>query len=141
MVFLDQLARHLAQPGFAPMPMAPGSPEMVRIPVRIALCKPGESDPFAVVDAVALIAHPHRGSIPDKVTGELSPEKPAVCVLTCELPRELFPDLPPVEESKPPPPIPEAEFQVPQLTAGGGWGRTRREKDAATQGRNAGEVP
>lgn len=81
MIFLDDLTRVLTQPGFAPMPLAPGATEMVRIPVRIALYRPGESEPFDLLDATILRAFPHRGEITDKATSEPIPAKQAVFVL------------------------------------------------------------
>ena len=81
MIFLDEIQRALAQPGFAPMPASPNSPMMLRVPVRVALYRPGESEPFDVLDATILRALPHRGELTDRATGEPIPAKQAVFVL------------------------------------------------------------
>lgn len=86
-LFLDQLLHQgmTAGSGMKPKPVRDGSEEMVRVPVLIALCRPGETTPFAWMPAVAMELVPHRRPVRDRETGQLV-ERPAACVLSCQIP-------------------------------------------------------
>lgn len=78
-VYAHQLSYTLATTiGAHPRPL--DGDQLVPVPVRVALYRPGESEPYAFADARAFSLYPHRPA------RNGAPESPAELILAVEVP-------------------------------------------------------
>jgi hypothetical protein len=80
---------HALNTGFGTKPRPLPSGDLQTIPVRVALFRPGDHFPFAVVDATAWEMLPYRPPVRDAKTGkEVAPERLGEFFIYATVPEE-----------------------------------------------------
>lgn len=80
---LHELVRVGHQYGMKPRPLSSSSRDCRPTPVRVALYRPGEFEPYAVLDVATYLTYPYQAAKTDKETGQETREATEAELILC----------------------------------------------------------